>query len=76
MKKRNGSVTKDFNEALGTVRTVSYVFLGVGLSLFLLNISSFLAFLPSRYSAVAFDLSVFSSMIIVIYSVYILHHYK
>jgi len=54
-------------------KIVSLVFLGLGLSLFILNISSMLSFLPLNYNKIAFDMSIFASMLIVIYSVYMIH---
>ena len=63
---------KDFNQALGNSKTISYVFLGIGLTLFLLNLSTFLAFLPEKYSVTAFDISTFSSIIIIIYATYVI----
>lgn len=54
-------------------KKVSYVFLGVGLSLFILNVAAMMSFNPAKYSYYAFDISVFASMMIVIYTVYILH---
>lgn len=57
-------------------KKISSIFLGVGLTLFFLNISTFLSFLPKEYSYMSFDLSIFSSIIIIIYSVYILEHKK
>lgn len=54
-------------------RKVSFVFLGVGLTLFILNISAMMSFNPIKYSYYAFDISVLASMMIVIYTVYILH---
>jgi len=67
---------KKFEKVISNQKNVSLVFLGVGLSLFLLNISGILSFLPKSYSFTFFDVSVFSSMIIIIYSVYILHNEK
>ena len=57
-------------------RKVSFVFLGVGLSLFILNISAMMSFNPVKYSYYAFDISVFASMTIVIYTAYVLHNNK
>lgn len=72
MVKHNGFY-RDFEKALGTHKTISLVFLGVGLTLFFLNISTMLSYLPLKYSEIAFDLSVFSSMLIIIYATYNLH---
>lgn len=57
-------------------KVISYVFLGVGFSLFLLNISGLLSFMPGKYNVSAFDISVLSSMIIIIYSTYVIHNEK
>ncbi len=62
-----------FMDVIKSEKNVSLFFLGVGLCLFFLNISSMLSFLPSEYSHVAFDISVFSSMLIILYSVYNLY---
>ncbi len=67
---------KSFSEVLGDHKFVSRVFLGVGLALFLLNISSFLAFMPITYDYLAFTISLFNSMLIIIYSVYMLSQEK
>ncbi len=65
---------KKLDKALGNNKNISLVFLGIGLSLFLLNISGLLAFLPVKYSFSSFDIPVFSSMLIILFSVYILHN--
>ena len=67
---------KTFVEWLEQRRLVANIFLGVGLMLFLINISSFLAFLPWEYNHLTFNISVFSSMIIILFAVYILHYEK
>ncbi|NQZ84859.1 MAG: hypothetical protein HRU03_04000 [Nanoarchaeales archaeon] len=55
-------------------RAISYVFLGVGLVLFLLNISSLLGltltFGEISYSYLSFDASVFASILLILYVVY------
>lgn len=55
-------------------RAVSYVFLGVGLVLFLLNITSLLGLTLTigavDYSHLSFDASVFSSILLILYVVY------
>ena len=55
-------------------RAISYVFLGVGLVLFLLNISSLLGltltFGAIEYSYLDFDASVLASMLLILYVVY------
>ncbi len=53
-------------------KIISQVFLGIGLMLFLINISSFLSYLPYDYSYLSFDISIFSSILIIVYSVYVL----
>jgi hypothetical protein len=75
MVKHNG-LYRDFEKALGTQRTISLVFLGVGLTLFFLNISTMLSYLPVKYSEIAFDMSIFASMLIIIYATYNLHMNK
>ncbi len=67
------TTVKEFEKALGDNKTVSTIFLGVGLCLFLLNITSMLSFLPDKYSFTAFDISIFSSMVIVLFATYELH---
>lgn len=59
-----------------TQRNISLVALGIGLTLFLINISGMLSELPLKYDAVAFDLSIFSAIFIIIYAVYNLHKIK
>lgn len=49
---------------------VSYIFLGVGLLMFLLNITAMLSYLPERYSMIAFNISTFGSIILIIYVVH------
>jgi len=55
-------------------KAVSYVFLGVGLILFLLNITSLLGltitFGAINYSELGFDASTFSSVLLILYVVY------
>ncbi len=68
-KKSNSSVFHDKEK-------MSYVFLGVGLSLFFLNISAMMSYNPVKYSYYAFDISIFSSIIIVLYTVYVIHYTK
>lgn len=55
-------------------KAVSYVFLGVGLVLFLLNISTLLGLTITigaiEYSELNFDISVFSSIMLILYVVY------
>ncbi len=67
------SFIQKFEHALGGKKVINIVFLGVGLTLFLLNISGLLSFLPRSYNITAFDVSVFSSMVIIIYATYALH---
>lgn len=67
------SLCQRFEHSLGGKKVISTVFLGVGLTIFLLNISGFLSYLPKNYNITSFDLSVFSSMIIIIYATYVLH---
>ena len=67
------SFCKKFEFALGTKRTISLVFLGIGLTLFLLNVSGILAYLPKSYDITSFDISIFASMIMIIYATYMLH---
>lgn len=69
----NKSFCERFEHAIGGKKTVSFVFLGIGLTLFLLNVSGILAYLPKSYNITLFDISIFSSMILIIYSTYVLH---
>ncbi|MCA9459815.1 MAG: hypothetical protein KC550_04675 [Nanoarchaeota archaeon] len=73
-KQKSSNFDKDFEKSLGSKKTISYVFLGIGLCLFFLNISVMLSFLPQTYSFTAFDISVFSSIIMVLFAVYNLHY--
>lgn len=57
-------------------KIISYVFLGVGFTLFLLNVSGLLSFMPGKYNVTAYDISVFSSIIIIVYAVYVIHNEK
>lgn len=68
MVKNKGSIHDFFSHT----KEISLVFLGVGLVMFLLNISGMLAYLPDSYSHSAFNISVFSSMLIIIYATYVL----
>lgn len=76
MKHKHKSKEVDFEEILKDTKTINLAFLGAGLMLFLLNISSFLAFLPKEYSFTAFDISVFSSILLILIAVYNLHSEK
>lgn len=50
---------------------INYIFLGVGLSLFVVNIAAFMSFVHTMdYSKFLFNTSVFASMLIVLFSVY------
>ena len=73
-KHKTSNFDREFEKSLGSKKTLSYVFLGIGLCLFFLNISVMLSFLPQSYSFTAFDISVFSSIIMILFAVYILHH--
>ncbi len=53
-------------------REVSIFFLGVGIVMFFLNISTFLSFMPSSYSFFAFDISILTSMVLIIFTTYML----
>jgi len=54
---------------------ISYIFLGIGLILFMLNIASLLSFtIPGTYAFTPFDLSTFGSMIIIISATYMIHY--
>lgn len=68
VKKNQGSLHNFFSHT----REISLVFLGIGLIMFLLNISGLLTHLPESYSHSAFNISVFSSMLIIIYATYVL----
>ena len=65
---------KTLMEWISNKRLVAHIFLGVGLVLFLMNITGMLNFLPRQYSYLSFDISVFSSMLVIIFAVYILHY--
>lgn len=54
-------------------KTISYVFLGAFLLLFGLNLSAMLSFMPTEYSTMAFNVSVFTSAMAIVYIVYTLH---
>lgn len=61
-------------------KAVSYIFLGVGLTLFLLNISALLGLTIANgaidYNYIGFDVSIFSSILLIVYIVYTLHEKK
>jgi phosphate starvation-inducible membrane PsiE len=78
MKKKEKNSSEDFREIIKDRKIVSLVFLGIGLALFLINISSFLAYTPMivNYDELAFNISVFSSILIIVYAVYILQEGK
>lgn len=74
-------MTKSMLSSLGVYlekewKAVSYVFLGVFLLLFGLNLSAMLSFLPMNYSTLAFNISVFSAVLAIVYIVYTLHEKK
>lgn len=72
MKKLTQSISSELNKTFGDKKVVGYVFLGIGLSLFLVNISSFISLLPVAYAYLAFNLSIFSSMLLIIIAVHFL----
>jgi len=57
-------------------KNVNYIFLGVGLTLFVLNLSSFISFVNKVYQYTTFDISVFGAMIIILLAVYNIHNTK
>jgi hypothetical protein len=59
-------------EFLPDLKEVSLVFLGVGLTMFLLNITAMLVFIPEQYSFVAFDIAIFASIILILIPIYYL----
>ena len=66
-KPKTKSVSKTY---LPDSHVLSYVFLGVGITIFILNLASLLSFMPKAYSYVAFDVSVFASIVIILFSAY------
>lgn len=58
------------------LKSVSLIFLGVGLTMFMLNITSMLVFLPVEYSYIAFDISSFASIMLILFPVYYLTNLK
>lgn len=66
--------SKSFKSLIQDQKTVNLVFLGVGLILFMLNVSTLLAYLPVTYSYTLFNISVFSSMIVILVAVYNIHN--
>jgi hypothetical protein len=70
------SFTSRLKRGLGSSSQVNLVFLGIGLTLFLMNLSAFLSFLPRDYSEVFFDISIFSSILIIIIATYNLTKHK
>lgn len=62
----------EFGQMLRQNKTfINYIFLGVGLTLFFLNISTFMSFVHDMsYSKAFFNSSVFASILIVLVSVY------
>jgi len=57
-------------------KIIGHVFLGVGLLLFVLNISAFLNIIPNfipNSTAIIFDVSIFSSIIIVVSAIFLIH---
>lgn len=74
-------MTKNFFNELSSLlhkryKEVSYTLLGVGLCIFALNISAMLSVLPMMYDELAFNVSVFGSILMVVYIVYSLHEKK
>ncbi len=66
-----------FAQVLAKKKEIGYIFLGVGLALFLLNITSFITFVVTKsYPYILFDISVFSSILVIVYAIYEIHNSK
>lgn len=71
MVKRTKEKGKKIQEVLeGNIKNTNYIFLGVGLTMFIMNVTAFLSFVDGVYSYLFFDLSILSSMIIIIITCY------
>lgn len=51
-------------------KTINVLFLGVGLTLFVINLGTMLSFMPTNYSNLSFNISIFGSILIVVYAIY------
>ncbi len=69
MKKR--SIIQDMSDfCRRNQRNINYVFLGVGLCLLVMNITAFLGFVADlSYAKLSFNLSVFSSILVILVSI-------
>lgn len=69
VKQKKGSLEKFFEEKW---EAISYIFMGIGLMIFSMNITFMLSFLPNTYSTLYFNLSIFSSILLILYVLYTL----
>lgn len=58
------------------VKGINYIFLGVGLTIFIMNITAFLSFVKGPYDYFFFDLSVLCSVLIVLVATYNIYNNK
>ncbi|MDA3855720.1 MAG: hypothetical protein PF569_05650 [Candidatus Woesearchaeota archaeon] len=60
-----------FSTLLSKRKEISYIFLGVGLLLFVLNITSLIGYVNTlEYPFMLFNISIFGSMLLVVFAVY------
>ena len=77
MKNKNTSFIGEFKDfIIKNEERVSYVFLGVGLTIFVLNIASLLTGLELEYKKNEFGISIFLSIVLIVYTVKILTNKK
>jgi hypothetical protein len=69
MKKKESFLPQEFEN----IKNISLVFLGIGLTMFVLNITSYLSFLPAEFNVYLFYTSLISSAFIIGFSSYLLY---
>lgn len=68
--------TKQKREKVGKIleknhKRINYVFIGIGLTLFVMNVTAFISFVKDlNYDFMFFNTAIFSSMILVLIAVY------
>jgi hypothetical protein len=67
-KRNKGSVGKILEK---NHKRINYVFIGIGLTLFVMNITAFISYVKDlNYDFIFFNTAIFSSMILVLIAVY------
>lgn len=61
------------DSVFGNAKEVGYIFLGVGLLIYVMNLATFMTFVQTQvYPYTAFNVSVFASVLVILYSVYLI----